>query len=84
MKHYLFTAPHRCPPCRRLEVELFSTSNWKDKVEYINADGMTEEQHILAQKLGISKLPTLATDTEIIQGNIKDLTNKIKEICTSE
>lgn len=84
MKYYLFTAPHRCPPCRRLEVELSNTLNWQDKIEYINVDIMMAEHYTLTQKLGISKLPTLTTDTEIIQGNIKDLTDKIKEICTSE
>lgn len=84
MKYYLFTAPHRCPPCRRLEVMLESTSNWKDKIEYINADAMSEEQHTLAQILGISKLPTLATDTEIIRGDLTELTYKIHKVCTSE
>ena len=84
MKYYLFTAPHRCPPCRGLEKLLEIIPNWKDTIEYINADAMSEEQHNLAQILSISKLPTLATDTEIIQGSISELTYKIHKICTSE
>lgn len=82
MKYHLFTAPHRCAPCRALELQLESIPNWKEHIEYINADGMSESQHDLAAKLGISRLPSFTSDDEVISS--AETFKKIKEICTSE
>lgn len=84
MKYHLFTAPHRCPPCRALEAQLELIPNWKDNIEYINADEMTDEQMELANKLFISRLPSFTSNDEILKLSQLDLVKKIKEICTSE
>lgn len=84
MKYYLFTAPHRCPPCRALENLLEKVFNWKEKIEYINADAMNDKQMELANKLSLRRLPSLSTDDNMINGDYIELYKKIKEICTSE
>ena len=84
MEYHLFTVPHRCVPCRALESQLESIPDWKNKIEYINADDMTEVQKTLAEKVKVFKLPSLTTDKNIVVVNTLGLFNKIKEICTSE
>ena len=84
--YYLFSAIHRCQPCRVL-VQMLDKEipNWKDKIEYIDVDHSTDEQRALAIKLGIMSLPTFGDkDGIILKGYSINNFNKIKELCTSE
>lgn len=93
MSYKLFSATHRCMPCQILVRELdLIFPEWKDCVEYIDADNMTEEQIELASSLGVMRLPTFTNEKEIINLNQKDFTinnsrekaRKIKELCTTK
>lgn len=85
MNYYLFSAAHRCQPCKHL-VGLLDKEvpNWKEKVKYIDVDKSTKEEHELAIKLGVMKIPTLANDSEIIKPGhgYLFLLKEIKDICT--
>jgi hypothetical protein len=93
MSYKLFSATHRCMPCKRLVTELdLVFPEWRSCVEYIDADNMTEEQRGLASSLGVMRLPTFTNEKEIINLNPKDFTSshprekarKIKELCTTK
>jgi thiol-disulfide isomerase/thioredoxin len=86
MKYYLFSAVHRCPPCRAL-VAMLEKSNlpWRDVVEYVDVDNATKEQNELATKLGVLKIPAFGTDESLLPVKFSmDIFNKIKELCITQ
>lgn len=85
MNYYLFSATHRCQPCRQLVGLLdVKVPNWKEKIKYIDVDSASKEDHELAAKLGVMKIPALANDDEILLRGYGYLflLKEIEKICT--
>ena len=85
-KYFLFSAIDRCAPCRALVFELDkSIPNWKEYINYVDIDNSTEEEINIATKLGITRIPVLTTNNEIVNNDIYiKIFKQIKEICTKE
>jgi thiol-disulfide isomerase/thioredoxin len=83
MSYKLFSATHRCPPCKALVASLDKNfPEWKNHIEYINADDMTDEQLEVAQKLRVVSLPSFANDDIILyRGFSPNMIEEIKELC---
>lgn len=80
----LFSATHRCQPCRVLMQALKErVPNWEDKVEYVDADNTSTENNELAIKMGIRTIPALVDGNSVITGWMEIL-RYIKDICTKE
>lgn len=83
----LFSATHRCMPCRILVHMLHQEfPDWEKYIEYIDADFMSKENRDLAVKLKVMRLPTLTDNEKIIkissQPNFAVL--QIKELCLTK
>lgn len=84
MLYKLFSATHRCMPCKIL-IHMLNQEfpKWEKYIEYVDADFMSKENRDLATKLKIMRLPTLADSEKIIkissQPNLAVL--QIKELC---
>lgn len=80
----LFSATHRCQPCRALVQALKErVPNWEDKVEYVDADNTSEENREIATKMGIRTIPALV-DGDALITNWMVILRYIKDICTKE
>lgn len=84
MLYKLFSATHRCMPCRML-VHMLNTDfpSWKEYIEYIDVDNMTEEQKEILLRLKILRIPTLTNEKEIIKINSNPslAVTQIKKLC---
>lgn len=85
-KYYLFSAVDRCAPCRLLAARLEEEfPEWKNYIEYINADTLTKEQRDLAMKLMVMHLPSFCDSEKVIfRGFEKTMVSKIKELCLTK
>lgn len=83
MAYYLFSAVHRCQPCKILVGMLDNEcNNWKDIITYIDVDSATAEQKLLISKLQISRIPSISNDDELIQNKgFLDIFKIIKALC---
>ncbi len=80
----LFSATHRCQPCRVLVQALKErVPNWEEKVEYVDADSTSPENKEIATKVGIRTIPALVDGDALITGWMEIL-RYIKDICTKE
>lgn len=82
----LFSAVQRCVPCMRLVDSLNKEfPEWKNYINYIDADNMSEDEMELAQKLSVLSLPTFADDNKILfRGFRPDLATTIKDLCITK
>ena len=85
-KYFLFSATSRCAPCRLLVSKLDEDfPEWKDYVEYIDADSMTKENREMAIKLMVMHLPSFCDSERVIfRGFDKMMIAKIKELCLTK
>jgi len=86
MLYKLYSAVHRCPPCRALVASLdIDFPEWRDYIEYVNADDMSEEQRELGYKVGVFSLPSIVDDEKILfKGYRSGMVDQIKEICLTK
>jgi len=86
MNFYLFSATHRCQPCRSL-VNLLNAHipDWKKYVKYIDVDKPTKEENELTKKLNVMRIPAFGNDDTLIPADgYMEIFQKIKHLCTSE
>ncbi len=87
MLYKLFSAPHRCAPCKMLGRYLdLKFPEWKNYIEYVDVDGeMTKDQLEVIRKLGIRSLPSISTNEEIVcKGYDSFCIDEIKELCLTK
>lgn len=87
MNYYLFSAVHRCVPCKFLVHDLDKYfPEWKNYIEYVDVDNSTKEQMELALKLNIRTIPAFSNnETILLKGfTLKRTVEEIKNLCTKE
>ncbi len=84
MNYYLFSATHRCQPCRMLVDDLNKNfPDWKNYIEYVDVDKATKEQNELAVKLGIMSIPAFTNKDSILKkGYGRASVKEIEDLCT--
>lgn len=85
-KYFLYSATSRCAPCRMLLSGLEANfPEWKNYIEYIDADTMSKEHREIAVKLMVMHLPSFCDiDRVIFRGYDKLMIGKIKELCLTK
>jgi len=87
MLYKLFSAVHRCMPCQMLVLSLEREfPEWKQYVEYVEADSMSDEQRQLATELRVMRLPTFTDNVKIIElkGSPIQKAKQIKGLCLTK
>lgn len=85
--YYLFSATHRCVPCKMLVNELNKNFiDWRKYIQYVDVDNSNKEQTELAVKLGVRTIPSFTNDEIILlKGfNAKRTVDEIKSLCIKE
>lgn len=84
MEIILFTAPHRCQPCRLMEHFLNSVfPSWTTFIKVINVDYPSSEEDIkLMNDYNIMRLPSITIDGVVKYTGYKNTTPfELKELC---
>lgn len=86
MLYKLYSATHRCMPCRMLVNQLnIDFKDWENYIEYIDADNMSKEESDLALKLNVRSLPTITdADKIVFRGFDRSMVDKIKKLCLTK
>jgi len=85
-KYFLYSAVGRCAPCRLMVFELDTQfPEWKDYIEYIDADTMSDIHREMAVKLMVMHLPSFCDEDKVIfRGFDRLMIGKIKELCLTK
>lgn len=85
-KYFIYSAVSRCAPCKMLVSGLDANfPEWKNYIEYIDADTMSTEHREMAIKLMVMHLPSFCDKERVIfRGYDKTIIGKIKELCLTK